>query len=371
MRSNLLIIQGNMQGGGAEKVLSTVLNNINYNRFNITLLLIYKEGVYLDRIPADVEVLGVFRTKQSKRQKIINKISKLYNYLTLRRARKLLAGRKFDVTISFMEGTPAKLHSQLMDIAPRNISWVHSNLNDRNWYCHKFKLEDEQNFYKNLDKVAVVSNDALAVFQKLYPTNAEVEVIYNPIDSKDVVNRAGEYCKIDDKSFTIVNVGRLIEVKRQDRLIQAAAILKKRGFNIVVNILGTGPLEEQLKKFADDLNVKDCVNFVGFKSNPYPWIKNSDVFCLTSRSEGYSLVVAEALILNIPVISTRVTGPIELLAKGGGIFTGESPESIADNIALLIKDKTELKRLKEESAKAAKQFSIEKVMNQISDFIIN
>lgn len=369
MKTRLLIIHESMGGGGAERVLSTILRNIDRSRFEVTLLLIYKSGIFLESIPDDIEVLGLYSKVGTLTERLVNRLSGVRNRLRERRARRQLGGRRFDAVVSFMEGPVAKLHSQLLDIAPRNLTWVHINLKDGGWYRFWFRDEDEKKFYQRVDKVAFVSSDARDVFKSMFRTDARLEVIYNPLDTNEIVAQAGDEAKAVDEPFTIVNVGRLVDQKRQDRLIRAARILKDHGLRFKINILGTGKLENELKALSLQLGTDDCVNFVGFESNPYPWIKKSDVFCLTSKTEGFALVVAESLILDVPVVSTRITGPAELLANGGGVFTGDEPEDIAEKLELLMRHPDEYARLKAETAEAAKQFRLDKVMEKISEFI--
>lgn len=369
MKTNLLLIHDSMAGGGAERVLSTMLNNIDRSRFNVTFLLIYKEGVFLESVPEDIEVIGLFDRLKTPFQRLTTHFYGVRNFIRERRARRLLAGRKFDVTVSFMEGSVAKLHSQLLDLAPRNLSWVHTNLKFGRWYDFWFDENEEHKFYERVDKVAFVSDGARDAFKSLFKTDADLEVIYNPVDSDAIRSKAADACKDDGEPFTIINVGRLVDLKRHDRLIRAAKILKDRGCRFKVNILGIGKLERELKELSARLGTEDCVNFAGFINNPFPWMKKADVFCLTSQTEGFAMVVAETLSLHTPVVSTKVTGVTEILAHGGGVFTTDAPEDIADKLERLIKNPAELARLKSETVESAKQFRLDIIMGKIEKFI--
>ena len=127
------------------------------------------------------------------------------------------------------------------------------------------------------------------------------------------------------------------------------SILKKQGYDISLDILGVGPREKELKDLAISLGIEKHVNFRGFLSNPYPYIKNADLFCLTSESEGYPMVVAEALITGTPVLSTRVNGVTEMLSRGGGIIVEGKADVIAGEIKDIIDNPQKLKKLKEET----------------------
>ena len=369
MKTNLLIIHESMAGGGAERVLTTLLKNLDRNKFSITLLLIYKKGVFLEDIPQDVELLSLFGPKRGLWHRLWTHLYRLRNAVRERKARRLLNGRKFDSIVSFREGPPSKLHSMLMDLAPRNVSWIHTDLQTGRWQEFWFRTEEEKEFYRKIDGLAFVSQDACNAFGKMYDTDVHCEVIYNPIDTESIILGAGKEEKAFGEPFTIINVGRLIELKRQDRLVRAAALLRERGLKFKINILGVGDREKELKSLADELGVSDCINFPGFITNPYEWVKKADVFCLTSATEGYPTVIAESLCIGTPVVSTRITGTVEMLSHGGGVFTGDTPEDIADKLEWLMREPRELARLKAETAEAFKQFRIENVMRSIQAFI--
>lgn len=369
MKTNILLIHESMSCGGAERVLYTLLNNIDRTRFNITLLLIFDNGVYRDEIPGDIEVISLFDDMRALNTRILNHFRVFRNYIRKSRARRKLEGRTFDITVSFMEGPTAKLHSQLMDLSPRNISWVHTNLSTGRWYGTSFLPDEERQFYDNVDKIAFVSDESRDTFKKLFDVKAGLHTIYNPIDLETIRANAGDESKAADEPFTIVNVGRLVNQKAHHRLIRAAKILKDRGMMFRINIIGSGPLENELEALSKKLGTEDCVSLLGFKRNPYTYVKQSDVFCLTSVAEGYAIVVAESICVGTPVVSTPLKCVNEMLMHGGGIFTSEKPEDIADKLQRLMEHPAELAALKDETAVSAQQFRLDNVVDKIMTFI--
>ncbi len=151
--------------------------------------------------------------------------------------------------------------------------------------------------------------------------------------------------------------------------MEAVSILRKKGYRIALDILGTGPREEELGRLAARLGIENNVCFRGFVSNPYPYIRHADLICVTSESEGFSMVVAEALILGTPVLSTLVDGVTDMLALGGGIIVKGNAAAIAAEIAGLYDRPEKLKMLKDEAARSSRQFDLETTMNTIEDFI--
>lgn len=358
-----------MTGGGAERVLISVLRNMDAEKFDVTLLLINGGGVFFEDVPANVEVLCVFPSLGGAWCRAVTHFYGLRHWWWRRRVKALLGNRRFDTIAGFMEGAAAKLHSLVLDRGERNVSWVHINLRLGRWYDFWFRKEEEEAYYKKLDGIAFVSEDAKHVFEGLFDTDAAKTVILNPVE-KDVVCRNALSENIGKHDvFTIVNVGRLVEQKRQDRLIRAAVILKGKGYEFIVKILGTGNLEQPLRKLCRELDVEDKVRFEGFVRNPYPVMGNADLFCLTSQTEGYPMVATESLCLGVPMLSTRVTGVTEMLAHGGGMFCGDSPEEIAEALELLMTHPDEIGRLRAETAEASKQFAIDSVIEKIERFL--
>ncbi|MDE6310258.1 MAG: glycosyltransferase [Muribaculaceae bacterium] len=369
MKTKILIIHNSMDGGGAERVLASILNRLDRKRFSITLMLIYGSGVFMREIPDDIETLCLYKSPYGLPHRLLTHFRGPRNRSRLRRAERLLAGRRFDAIISFMEGPAVKLHQMLSHHAERNLSWVHTDLEKYRWYDFWLRLDEERDFYRSVRKIAFVSEDARRAFLRAYDTPAKLEVIYNPVDTTAIRAQAGEDSKPDGSPFTIVHVGRLVAPKRQERLIQAARILKDRGCRFHMDIVGQGPKEKELKALAAELGVEDLITFTGFMTNPFPLIRRADVFCLTSESEGFGMVVAEALSLDTPVVSTAVTGVKEILSHGGGLLTGDTPEEIADALESLIRNPERLTQLREQTDASAAQFGIEAVMEQIARFI--
>lgn len=369
MKRKVLIIHDSMKGGGAERVLATLLCNLDPERFDITLLLLYDEGVFLPSIPPHIKVLGLSRSSSTLCERLINHFYGIRNFIRRRRALKVLGKRRFDVTVSFMEGPPAKLHQQLIDLSPINLSWVHTNIKNGRWYGFWFREDEERQFYKRLDKIAFVSQAALDAFKSVYKTDAEIRVIYNPVDIEKIRYAAGASIERTDSRFTIINVGRCVYQKNQARLLVVAQILKNRGLDFRILILGSGPLEAQLIQTAVDLNVADCVEFLGYVDNPYPIMKTGDVFCMTSDIEGFGMVVAESLALSVPVVSTPVSGVTEILAHGGGIVTSFDAGEMANELELLMRHPEALAKLKEEAEMSVRQFDMSKIIEKVSAFI--
>lgn len=375
MKTKILFIHSNLGGGGAEKALLEVLNHIDYNRYDVTLFLLYRKGIFIEKVPPQVRFMSeqFGRYFPGRIGKLVIRLG-LRNFLLYYYAKRIFKNENYDTIISFMESGPAKFHSYIINKGKKNISWVHCDLY-KNHYTTTFfpYIKQEKNFYASLDDIIFVSNDAKAQFKRLFGLDKGT-VINNIIDCK-LIQKLSKECLNTPirRTFTFVNVGSLKQIKRQDRIIEVAALLTKEGYDVDFWILGEGILEQQLKNYALSLNVEDKIHFFGFQSNPYPFVAAADVFLMTSDSEGFSLVVAEAMCLGKAVISTRVTGPIEILDNGRyGILTGFSSEEIATAAAKLISDVKLLTYYQSLAyERALSYFNVDNVMGQIYNVIDN
>lgn len=363
-KKDILILMASFAGGGAEKVMIDLLRHFDRNRYRITIAVLWCYGPHLKNVPEDIELLPIFNRAPNFIDNKTRSWRFFHNPRWRNRLWKVLGNRKFDVTISFMEGQTALLHSYIMDRARINISWVHSDIKTYWWYKFLMTRSQEKEIYSRMDAVACVSEGAREAVCNAVGQLDNLHVVYNIIDRDDINRKADEFTVKSD-CFTIVNMARLQPEKCQYRLIEMASILKKRGLKFKVWILGTGGLEEELKQKTKQMDVADCVEFLGFRENPYPYIKAADLFLLTSDAEGFSLAICEAMCLNKPVISTRTAGPEELLANDTGILTGKDPQEIADNVEKLMTDRNLLAHYAEAAERKGLSFSPDDTMRKI------
>ncbi|MEG0993524.1 MAG: glycosyltransferase [Bacteroidales bacterium] len=363
---NILIIQEALDGGGAEKVLIDILHNFDYTKYKVDLLVLFKYGVYLNQIPPQVNVIYLYpKGKVGRLEKKFRKKS-YYPKIQRYRIRQLLKGKIYDASISFMEGPSSRFQSFIFDRSKKNISWIHTDMKRNHWSLKHFKTpEIEKAYYENVNQIVFVSEASRDAFYELYPeVKTPTKVIYNLINKPEIIKKASSET-IPKNKFTICHIGRLSPIKRQDRLLEMAKLLQDNHYDVDIRILGAGPEEEALRKQRDLLGLKDSVHFIGFKSNPYPYLKNADIFILTSDAEGFPLVVCESLCLGIPVISTKATGLIELLGNQSGILTELNAEALFEATKSLIDNPILLEEYKKRASERSKMFDVRKTISEI------
>ena len=323
-----------MGSGGAERVLINVLKSLDRTKFEISLALIdAKVGETLQYIPNDINIIPLWNG-YSLPYRISQKASKLFgfDFLFKHHLNKVL-DNDFDVEISFLEGMPLKLHYIHQNKNALNINWVHIDLNKFRYTSSLFFRNEELKAYSWMNKIVCVASDTRDAFLQRFPLLAHKTcVIYNSIDINSIQKKAKAF-SIKNDTFTVVTVCRLARQKALDRLIYVAKAFKENNLPIKFQVIGEGPLLEKLQSLSIELQVTDTVDFLGYKNNPYPYIKAADLMLSTSIAEGFGLSICEAMCLGTPVVSTEVSGPIEILDNNKyGILCGHSIDEIKEAV---------------------------------------
>jgi glycosyltransferase involved in cell wall biosynthesis len=277
----------------------------------------------------------------------------------------------YDIEVAYLECGATKVISTSTNKRAKKIAWVHCDLSKKISNIAEFKKKSAK-WYKKFDKVSCVSKDVEKSFKNIYGNEFDTEVIYNVIDDYSIRERADEsindYC-FDEKIPTIVSVGRLSTQKRFDRLIEAHKIILDEGFYHRLLIIGEGDERENLEQIINASGVRETVRFSGFKSNPYPYIKNADLLVCSSDYEGFSSFVAEGLILGKAIATTNCTGMAELLGDSQyGIITDCNAKALSDGIKKLLSDINLKKKYEKSASERGKSFSIDASVKQAENF---
>lgn len=340
----IMILTNNLNGGGAEKVLLTLLNNLSPDEYEILLVLVFRAGEYLNDIPSYVNIKYIFENNDNASNLIFNHSDMIYKeYLK----------NDYDIEIAFLEGNATKILSQSTNPKSKKIAWVHIDLSTEH-YTKKVYLnnQEELSAYSKFDQIAFVSEGALKGFEKIFGDSLHDKtiVIYNPIDCNDVLEKAKESLSKSDNKITFCTVGRLVPQKGYHNLIQAMGTLISEGFDFNLWILGQGKLEEELKKLCLELKLDDHVKFLGFQRNPYKFINAADAYVCSSKTEGLPLVIGESLVLKKPIISTMCCGSSEVLSKGKwGLLVECSEEGLYNGLKTFLNNTESVSVLTTES----------------------
>lgn len=374
----LLFMMNSLYGGGAEKVLQTILNNLDYSKYDVTLYSMHREEIDPEIYKGDFTYRVVFDSYQGS-SKIATKIhgffSKIkgwiFNNCSSKLFYKLFIKGKYDVEIAFIEGESTKIIAGSDNKKSKKLAWVHIDMIENPWTSFLFKGDnDEAEHYKRFDKILCVSDSTKNAFIKKYSIDSnKVQTQYNPIDRQEILQKSMLGCNLPPKQrIRMISVGRLVAQKGFDRLLRIVSRLKNDGFDFELYILGEGEDRKALEEFIDKNDLYNTVILQGFESNPYSFMRASDLMVCSSRAEGFSTVVSEGVVIGMPVVSTDCAGVRELFGEYPcGIITENDEDSLYEALRKVLSNPSLLEEYRAASEKRGEYFSLEKTMAQLEE----
>lgn len=358
-RVKVLFLINNLVGGGAEKVLMHILHRLDRSCFDIHLLLVCREGVYVPDLPEDITLHHVFSDKNRIPAGPLRFLYRAARSLSLEVCMRVpglwkkVSGIRehYDIGISFLEGYATSLLTLKREHFGRIIAWFHNDVSAYKPTISKKQLDR----YREFDRLYFVSDSARQGFLKRYPEFASIrsrmEVLYNPVDVSAIRNAAQSNVLPESEEVTLLAIGRLTPQKRFDKLLNVHRRLLEKGIRHRVCILGEGELRVDLENQIRSLGIENSCSLPGFQ-NPYPYLAAADLFVMTSDYEGLPVVICEAMALAVPCLVTDVSGSRELLEEGKyGIIVDNNEQAIEEGLERMILDPARRKefvdRLKE------------------------
>lgn len=298
--------------GGAERVLVDLANKMS-ERFDITIFMLYSNGELETELNKKIKLKTLYSKKYTELtflEKILASLKVLINKKKI--FKKYVDKEEYIAQISFLEGAITRIFSVKSKFKTKKIAWVHNDMQKVFGKGIKAKIKKimDEKAYQKYDDIIFVSKDNEKAFNSFYKKNikSRKNIIKNYVSSERILNLSvelSEYKKIyKEDEINVVQVSRLVEQKAIDRLIKVSAKLINENSKIHIYVIGDGPLKEKLQKQIIDFNVEEKFTLLGAKKNPYPYIKNADVFGLFSYFEGYGIVIDEAKMLQKYVIIT-------------------------------------------------------------------
>ncbi len=351
----ILFILSRFLDGGIDMVLVDYLRKLSLcPDYQIGLAISLKSDeleVFSDSIPQNIKVYHlVENTSLTKwrKQKIVKGLPthiKLYDEIILSPIRRHMIGKKlqalaseYDVFIDF----DCCHYAYLKNIPIKKIAWFHFS----------FKHLMEQNarrtqrigkYLSYYDKIVVISKAMQEEGEELFPwLNGKWKLIYNAKDDKLLREKANK--PVDDKRIEtpyILSVERLEESQKDTTtLLHAYQRAKEQyGLSDKLYLLGKGRDKDKLQELSVKLGLEKDVEFLGFSSNPYPWIKHARLIAHSAKMEGLPTAMIEALILGKLIVATDCpTGPKEILdnGKAGLLVPVGDAKAMADAIQQLL-----------------------------------
>ncbi len=371
-KKKIAFVVNGLYGGGAERVLQLVLGNLDLSRYDITLISHRQDdanGLY----PADIRHKHILKSRSrlgSLWVRVCNKLNLIvYENFPPHVFRALYLRERFDVEVAFIEGYATRIVAG--GRSARKIAWVHIDLKNNPWTDVAFRSREEQReCYRRFERVVCVSQSVRETFDELFPGSPS-EVVYNPVDSEGIRRGASLGAIPREKGVPLfVSAGRLVEQKGYDRLIPITGRLVEEGFNLRLWIVGEGAQRKTLEKLIAEWGLGGMVTLWGWRDNPWPWMAEADWYVLSSRWEGYGLVMAEALILGTPVVAVECAGTRELLGDSKwGIVVENDDDALLDAMRKILQNPALRKKYRARAAERGEDFSLRRQMDDIHRII--
>ncbi len=377
-KKKILIRIGSLRHGGAEKVLVTFLKNISPDKYEVDLLINLYSGIYIKEVPSWVNVFYLLKGEMITTNKPHEIPVKAYRVLYQKMFlwfpsllyKFVLKNKKYDVELAAIHGMYKEILSSPQKDS-KKIIWVQNDIFNLKDYTSEVIRE----FFK-FDKILVISNKLQEEMHKLAKNDKEkqsVIKIFNPIDKQDTLQKAN--VSIDDYPFnndipTFVSVGTVYPQKGYDRLLEVHKKLLDEGLKHQLIIIGDGYDLNNIRALLEKLELQETAKMLGFRSNPYPYLKKADFYIMSSRHEGFPTIIAEALLLNKPISATDISGIKDLLQDGKlGIITPNSEDGIYDGMKKFLTDKSLSEHYKKEIEQTDLPFVLEKSVKHLQEII--
>lgn len=361
---NILFFIDTLSGGGAEKVLQTLVNNMDQQKFRITVQTLNEVD------PTQYLALGI-------RYKAVNRCRtawrrKLFSYwlrfcAELKWLYPLYIKDDYDIEVAYLECGPTKILAGSTNKEALKLAWVHCDLEKKEGIAAQ--AEKLKAYYRAYDKVICVSENVKDSFVRLFEDIPEAVVLHNVNDETEIREKACAFLPERLAVPTFSAIGRLSFEKGNDRLLEACQLLKDAGYDFRLWIIGEGPERRKLESMIREFHLERQVKLWGFQANPYPYMEASDVLVVPSRFEGLSTVVTEALILGKPVVTTPCSGMRELLGNSEyGLIIGDNVEEIYSGIRRMLDEPGLLEHYAQAAARRGKDFSKEAILSPTEQF---
>ena len=381
MKKRLLFVMETLRIGGAEKSLVTLLSQLDYSKYDVDLVLFQHKGEFLTLLPKEVRVLNnseefnsfTLNPRESIRELIKRKKFKLlpYKFLEITNIifykfirKKEYIGWNFikksieplqtedDVAIGFLEKRSIYFTVDRVK-AKKKVGWIHI---DYEKIEHNHKMDNT--YFEYLDNIVTVSEHCKEVLVKEFPRYEDKILYIQNIISPNLINNMAndKINEIDlfENNIVLATVCRLTVQKGLDLAVECCEQLVKKGFKFKWILVGEGSEREKLQNMIKEKNLEDTFILMGSRSNPYPYMKMCDIYVQPSRWEGFGITVAEAKVLNKPIVVSNIPEFAEQIEDNKTGFIYKDSNEMVNKIGQLITDSS----LKEEFEKNLKKINM-------------
>jgi glycosyltransferase involved in cell wall biosynthesis len=360
-RCKILFVITSFDGGGAERVFLHLLRNISRNKFDIHLAVGIKEGKFIDDIPKDIKLYELSKSHSSRKA-----IQPLYILI-----------KEIEPNVVFSTLGMVVTSTIVSFFTSNKIKYIHRFGNTMSSYLEHVKKSSKLKYmiqyYLNklvclCGHIVVQSNYMKEdLIKTLNVKDDNITMIYNPIDFELYEQKYIDNTNVLHTSPNILSIGRLSWQKGYDYLLKAYKIVLASYPNSSLTIVGEGELKSELIELSIYLGIDSNVNFAGFNDDPFNVIK-ADLFVSSSRYEGFSNAILEALAHELPVVATDCpSGNKELIVEKQNGWLSSMENDIVDDLAKKIiyaLENINKLDMQSEKDKIVEKFNIQKIINE-------
>lgn len=364
MKLKILFVIESLVCGGAEKSLVTLLNLFDYNKYDVSLQLFTFKGEFMRYIPEQVKLLPLLPSSLDEcmslpkqiltgrlaaawahikfsyqvRQKKCENINDIFfRYWNAYGSLITKTNQEYDIAVAYGQRLPTFYVATKVN-AGKKFAWI--NIIPQ---LSEINRQFQKPIYKNFDKVVCVSEASRQKSMELFELSQERTHIVTDITDPEMITRLAEEppeFHIDQSKPVILTVARLdYACKGYDISLQVAKILRDRGVDFTWYAIGKGVCYNQMKQYISVHHLEKHFIMLGAIPNPYPYFKMCDLYVQTSRYEGYGISIAEARILNRPVVCTEFGSVWKQMVQGeNGLVTPIDATAVANAIQRMITD---------------------------------
>lgn len=369
VKKKLSVLIYSMAGGGAERVVSILVNEL-YETYKIILVLMSNIIVY--NLPKDIEIFYLENSKPSE--------NGMWKFLKLPylgwKYKNFCSENKIDISLAFMN-RPSYISIFAKFFGNRIKTIISERSTPSQIYSGNSLQSKISRFlvawlYPYADLIITNSlgnKDDLIVN---FGINEEKLItIYNPFDIKKIQELSSvQVSFLDFSKFTFISVGRIVTGKNYKLLIESFRKTLLKDAQLI--IIGEGELKGELEDIVQRYDLQEQIFFIGFDSNPYKYMIKSDCFVFSSNYEGFPNVLVEALACELPIISTNCkSGPDEILGDGkfGILTTVGSEKEMIEAMKKIYTNQKLREQLHNQALLRAKQFNKNKIIRQYLDVL--
>lgn len=388
IKKRLLFVNGHLNVGGVERSLVDLLKYINYDKYEVDLVLFEELGDYINEIPDSVNVkfydltgtygpfvkciLGNLKKGKWKDAfiRIVFTLEKIFGANMNNLLKPLFKDLgEYDCAIAYRMGFCTNFVAYVVN-AKNKLTWWHHGSYDYN----EEKTKRIEKIYEKFDYIVSVSEGCKKMLlEHLNIQQDKIVVIPNIIDFDTIIEKSKENIDIDcfdEEYVNIISIGRLSKEKGMINCVYACKKLVDDGYKIRWIIIGDGAEYEFIRSEVNKYNMEDNVLLIGSKKNPYAYLRKADIYVHTSYVESMSLTVLEAMCLDKALVVAKSIGPSEFIRNGeNGLLVKACVDGLVNGVRMLIEDKNLFEKLSCKDKSVLKKYKQQNILFEVYKLI--